>query len=264
MDKKELEKGMEKALEDSGKDGKESKDAGGESAPEGMEEAAAAWAPSMDWLMGSLGPFFNNNRGLGELLLDKLNESGIDTEGVALAGLVDVLQQFSREYKALGEAVGDNLDRINSLSSQSENLADAVKDLLREMGTPQENAADFPADAQLGGAESGGGDMNASQEPQPSMDAGGAPDMGGGMPPDMGGGMPPDMGAGAGAGAGAGTVSDEELKEVKRGVLSDARLKRTARSMVGEWRRNRAKEKSSTRLGSNIIGACREVGDAGH
>lgn len=250
-----------------------------------MPPEAPAWEPSMDWLMNSVGPFFNNNKGLGELLLDKLKETGINTEGVALAGLVNVLQQFSQEYKALGEAVGDNLDKINSLSSQSEDLASAIQDVLKEMNVPKDEGANIPAGNEVGdiamaGLEGAGGemppDLGAAGGEMPPMDAG-MPPAGGDMPPDMGaapmpdaggaGDMPPDMG-GAPAGGDMppdpnmvsdarvkNVVSDETVKNVvktapkKKGILSDSRLKRVAKHYVSQ-------QKNSTRLNNSFIDAC--------
>ena len=269
MDKKELEKGMNDAKKEEGG----LKAEGGEDSPE--------WAPSIDWVMDSVGPFFNNNRGLGELLLDKLNENGVNTEGVALAGMVNVLQQFNKEYKELGKALGSNLDRIEALESRSEDLADAVRKLLKEMNVSEDEGAALSLEGEDGGGlpppEAGdmaappegdiGGGMPPDMGAPPAGDMGGmSPDMGaspagdmGGMPPDMGappaggmGGMPPDMGAAPPPDMGAGVVSDENAKNVERHVLSDERLKRVAGKVVGAY----MKRKNSSKLDSSIISAC--------
>lgn len=266
MEKEELDKGMKDAKEKKGetKDGKDSGD--------GAD--ASQWSPNIDWVMQSMGPFFNNNRGIGELLLDKINEAGINTEGVALAGMVNVLQQFSREYKMLGEALGNNIERVNELSDQSEDLAQAVKDLIRDMGVSEEEGAKIPADdgggvlpgmgagapPDMGGVppDMGAGaplDMGVGAPPDmggvpPDMGAGVPPDMGTGAPPDMGG-VPPDMGAGAPPDMG-GVPSDEGIKDVKRGVLSDARLKRAARRMVASWKQSSGRRK----FPAGMIDAC--------
>ena len=243
--------------------GDEPPSAGGTVAAAGGEEGD--WEPSMEWLMGSLGPFFNNNQGIGELLLDKLKDSGVNTEGVALAGLVNVLQQFSKEYKALSEAVGDNLDRINELSAENQDLSAKLQEIVREMGMTEEDGGQPPdIGADIGGDL--GGDMGAP----PGGDMGAPPggDMGGGMPPDMGappggdmgGGMPPDMGAPPGGDMGGGMppdmgappggdiMSDERMKQK---VISDRRMKR----LVQEAGR---RAKRGTRISRGIIGACVE------
>ena len=250
MDKKELEKGME-GVKEKKEDSKKGESKGKEDSKKGEskgKEDSPAWSPSIDWVMGNVGPFFNNNRGIGELLLDKISEAGINTEGTALAGMVNVLQQFSKEYKMLGEALGDNIERINELSDQSEDLAQAVKDLIKDMGISEEDGASLPVEGDTGAppADMGGGmpppDMGA-----PPADMGMAPDMGGGMPP-------PDMGA-APPPANPGLVSDEGMKSVKRGVLSDEQLKNVAGRLVGAYGK-RMRERQGSRLSPNIIGAC--------
>ena len=268
MDDKELKEGMK----DAEKGAEKEAEAGGKE-----------WSPDIDWVLKSVGPFFSNNAGLGELLLDKLNENGVNTQSAALAAMVDVLQQFNKEYKELGEVLGQNIDRIDELSSQSEDLAKAVEDLIKEMGGDTDKVPDI-------GLDGGGGEMpppDAGMPPDagapldmggaapPDMGAAPPPDMGGGMPPDMGalpdmgGGMPPDMGAapppdmgggmppdmGAAPAAGAGLVSDEGMKDVKKYVLSDEQLKDIAGRLSSAYRKRRDASRS-TRLGSNIIGAC--------
>ena len=226
MDKKELDEGMKDAkkggdneIEDSAADSVGAADGG---------DVPQEWAPDIDWVMKSVGPFFNNNAGLGELLLDKLNENGVNTEGAALAGMVNVLQQFNREYKELGKALGNNIDRIDALESQSEDLASAVEKLLKEM------------------------DVSTEDGPQMSIDDGTSA----GVPPDMGAGVPPDMGT-----APPGVVSDERLKESVGmshddiiGIVSDARMKRNAGKVVSRWLESNPQE---TQLSPGIIGACK-------
>ena len=266
MDDKELEKGMKDAKKDSGGDEKPKEGGGSEE-----------WAPDIDWVLKSVGPFFNNNRGLGELLLDKLNENGVNTQAAALASMVNVLQQFSKEYKELGEALGQNIDRIGELSSQSEDLAKAVEDLIKEMGGDTDSGDNIslgdgggavaPPDMGAAPPDMGGGmppDMGGGMPPDmgggmpPDMGAA-PPDMGGGMPPDIGGGMPPDMGGGMppdmGAAPPAGMVSDENMKDVKKYVLSDEQLKDIAGRLSGAYHRRKDASRN-TRLSSNIIGAC--------
>ena len=257
-------------------------------APEGE---AASWSPSIDWLMGSVGPFFNNNQGIGELLLGKLMESGVNTEGVALAGLVNCLQQFSQEYKALGEAIGSNLDRINELSDQNENLAQSIQDVIKEMGVSKDEGGAAPAEEGAmadmpmpeapdagGGAppmDMGAGGAGAMEAAPPADmgagDAGAAPDMGAGGAGGAGDAPMPDAGAG-GAGAvppmdAAATVSDAGMKEPARRklsldeyrqVISDARMKRLERYEA----KHPAKEKKSGGLSisSSIIDACKDGG----
>ena len=278
MDKKELDEGMKDAKKKSDeKEGKATENGGGEGASE--------WAPSIDWVMNSVGPFFNNNRGLGELLLDEINKNGINTEGIALASMVGVLQQFNKEYKELGQAIGNNLDRIDALSAQSEDLANAVKQLITEMGVSEEDGASLPLDEpdmsvpppdmsvpppDMGG-EMPPPDMGGEMPPDgmgapvdmgapPATDMGAAmpPDMGGAPMADMGGAMPTDMGAPVDMNAMpppdmAGNIpSDENIKEVKRGVLSDEQLKRVAKGMSAAMRRKR----TTSKLSPNIISAC--------
>lgn len=271
MDGKELEEGMKDAKKDAGKE-----------SGAGKEE----WSPDIDWVLKSVGPFFNNNAGLGELLLDKLSESGVNTQAAALAAMVDVLQQFNREYKELGEALGQNIDRIDELSSQSEDLAKAVEDLLKEMGGDTDNGPGISLDdgggamppPEDGAAPDAGAPPDMGTAPPdmgvpPDMGAGAAPpdmgaappDMGGGMPldtgamppgmgaapPDMGGGMPPDMGGPVNPNI----VSDDGMKDVKKYVLSDEQLKNIAGRLAGAYRK-RIDAGRNTKLSPNIIGAC--------
>lgn len=266
MDKKELEGGMKDAKKESEEKRKDAEVGDGE-----------GWAPSLDWILGSVGPFFNNNRGLGELLLDKLNEHGVNTEGAALAGLVDVLQQFNREYKEIGEALGQNLDRIEELSSQSEDLAQAVSDLVKGMGAGSDDGASMALDS-IGGdmppPEGATGAMppGGMEGGAPPMDMGGASmDMGGAPPIDMGagaappvdmGGAPMDMAPGAppvdmGAAPGMGTLSDESVKDVKKYVISDERMKDVAGRVAAAWaKRKAASRPKAARISAGIIDAC--------
>ena len=266
MDKKELEEGLKDAEENAEKDSGKSEGA----APE-------EWLPNLEWLMKSVGPFFNNNAGLGELLIDKLNESGVNTEGAALSAVVDVLQQFNREYKSLGEAIGSNLDKIDELSSQSEDLASALEGLLKDMGVETgegsgvslDGAEAMPPDMGAAPPADMGGGMPADMGAAPPADMGGGmpADMGAAPPADMGGGMPADMGAAPPAGVGGGmppdmgamppgTVSDENLKDTKKYVLSDEQMKNVAHKLVGAYyRRKNAGRRTS--LSPDIIGACK-------
>ena len=247
---------------------------GGESPMAAPGGAEGGWAPSMDWLMGSLGPFFNNNQGIGELLLDKLKESGVNTEGVALAGLVNVLQQFSKELKSLNDSVGDNLQRINELSSENENLSQQLQEIVGSMGLTKDDGGMPPMD-DLGGADAGAppaGDMGAAPPHDmgggmdmgapPAGDMGAAPpsDMGGGMdmgaPPagDMGAAPPPDMGGGMDAGVPGmppgGVMSDERMKQK---VVSDRRMKRLFDEADRRVKRGASK---SVKPSSGIVSAC--------
>ena len=270
MDKKELDEGMKDAK-------KKSDEKEGKAAENGGGEGASEWSPSIDWVMNSVGPFFNNNRGLGELLLDEINKNGINTEGIALASMVGVLQQFNKEYKELGQAIGNNLDRIDALSAQSEDLANAVKQLITEMGVSEEDGASLPLDEpdmsvpppDMGGEmpppDGMGGEMPppdgmGGEMPPPDGMGGELPptDMGAAMPPDMGGAPMADMGAPVDMNAmpppdmGGGVPSDENIKEVKRGVLSDEQLKRVAKGMSAAMRRKR----TTSKLNPNMIRAC--------
>ena len=218
-------------------------------APGGAE---GGWEPNMDWLMGSLGPFFNNNQGIGELLLDKLKESGVNTEGVALAGLVNVLQQFSKELKSLNDSVGDNLQRINELSSENENLSQQLQEIVGSMGLTKDDGGAPPMD-DLGGVDAGAppaGDMGAAPPPDMGggMDMGAPPagDMGAAPPPDMGGGM--DMGV-PGMPPG-GVMSDERMKQK---VVSDRRMKRLFNEAERRVKKGAAK---SVKPSSGIVSAC--------
>ena len=222
MDDKELKEGMKAAEKDTGKE---------------SGAGSNVWSPNIDWVLKSIGPFFNNNRGIGELLLDQLNENGVNTQSAALSAMVNVLQQFNKEYRELGEALGRNIDRIDELSSQSEDLAKAVEDLIKEMGGDTDKMPDIDLDE--GSAEAPPPDMGGAMSP----DMGAAPDMGGAMSPDMGAAPP------------AGMVSDENMKDVKRYVLSDEQLKDIAGRLSSAYR-SRRDARRNTRLRPNIISAC--------
>ena len=238
MDDKELKEGMKAAEKDAGKEG---------------GAGSNVWSPNIDWVLKSIGPFFNNNRGIGELLLDQLNENGVNTQSAALSAMVNVLQQFNKEYKELGEALGRNIDRIDELSSQSEDLAKAVEDLIKEMGGDTDKMPDIDLDE--GSAEAPPPDMGGAMSP----DMGAPPDMGGEMSPDMGatldmgGAMSPDMGAPPAGGAGV--PSDESVKNVKKYVISDEQLKNIASRLSSAYR-SRRDARHNTRLRPNIISAC--------
>ena len=284
MDKKELDNGMKDASK--GKKGasahddeavseaKKKADDVPSAKSEGEEES---FEPDLDWVMGAVGPFFNNNRGLGELLFDKLKESGVNTEAAALQSLVKVLKKLNQEYNDLSEALGNNLKKIDTLETQSKDLAQAVKDAIKELGgsSVEEGDVDIGGDMGMPPPDDIGAGGDMGMPPPDDIGAGGdmgmpPPDTGMdmGMPPpdagmDMG--MPPpdtgmgmDMGMPPPAGAG-GTISDAREKlllgrsrqEVK-GIISDARMKKTARRIVNRARKSR----NSTRLNPSIIDSC--------
>ena len=271
MDKKELDNGMKDASK--GKKGasarddeavSEAKKKADDVPSEKSEGEEESFEPDLDWVMGAVGPFFNNNRGLGELLFDKLKESGVNTEAAALQSLVKVLKKLNQEYNDLSEALGNNLKKIDTLETQSKDLAQAVKDAIKELGGSSVEEGDVGIGGDMGmpppddmGA---GGDMGMPP-PDAGMDMG-MPPPDTGMDTGMDMGMPPpDAGMDMGmppAGAG-GTISDAREKlllgrsrqEVK-GIISDARMKKTARRIVNRARKSR----NSTRLNPSIIDSC--------
>ena len=268
MDKEELEKGEKNQGKDEGEKALEEAVEGGDAGESPEEEP---FDLNLDWVMKKAGPVFGDSEWIGELLLDKLNGEGVNTQATALAGMVNVLQQFSQQLKALNEAVGSNLDKINQLSTDNEDLATALESLLREIGMTKEDGGTPPPMDDAGASPDMGGEMPPDMGAAPGMDAGMPPDMGGGMPPDMGGGAPPDMGGGMPPDMGGGAPPDmgapppdmgggmpPDMGAPPPGVMSDARMKKLASEAMRRTRKSMTKsEAGGTRISSGIIDACK-------
>jgi hypothetical protein len=133
------------------------------------EDSAQPWL-NMDNLMQSYGSWFDNDNGLGEMLLNQLRAHGVDTQAATesmlrelLSGLVDDLNMLQMKLTGFTSAVAQQLQ-------QTQAVADSVQAALDGSGAT-------PMAQQIAPPES----------TMPLMND---------LPPDMGqpmGGMPPEM-----------------------------------------------------------------------
>ena len=151
--------------------------------------AEASWL-SMDNLMGSYGSWFDNDQGLGELLLGQLRARGVDTQSAVEAMLRQLLQDIVDDLGTLQQKLTGFISSIHKQMQDTQSVADSVQAALDMKGTKP----------------------SATEVPPPPMPT---PDAGMAMPPE-GASMPPE------------TPSDRRIKNVKRlqNTLSDMRMKR--------------------------------------
>ena len=185
----------------------------------GIPPEAAPWL-SMDNLMGSYGNWFDNDQGLGELLLGQLRARGVDTQSAVEAMLRQLLQDIVDDLGTLQQKLTGFISSIHKQMQDTQAVADSVQAAL-DMKEPKPSATEIPA------------------PPMPTPDAGmGMPPEGAPMPPE-GAPMPPD------------TPSDKRIKNVKplHDTLSDIRMKTIKRLAA-------AKQPKSQQLSKNILSAC--------
>ena len=154
----------------------------------GIPPEVTPWL-SMDNLMGSYGNWFDNDQGLGELLLGQLRARGVDTQSAVEAMLRQLLQDIVDDLGTLQQKLTGFITSIHKQMQDTQAVADSVQAAL-DMKEPKPSATEIPV------------------PPMPT------PDVGMGMPPE-GAPMPPD------------TPSDKRIKNVKplHDTLSDIRMK---------------------------------------
>ena len=181
-----------------------------------MPPAEAPWL-SMDNLMSSYGSWFDNDQGLGELLLGQLRARGVDTQSAVEAMLRQLLQDIVDDLGTLQQKLTGFISSIHKQMQDTQAVADSVQAAL-DMKDAKPSATEVPP------------------PPMPTPDAGMT------MPPE-GAPMPPE-----GAPMPQGTPSDRRIKNVRRlqDTLSDMRMKRIKNTSASV----------ASKLSKNILSAC--------
>lgn len=141
---------------------------------------AAPWELNYDNLMGSYGSWFNNNQGLGEMLLQQLRMRGVDTQAATEAMLRELLQGLVNDMNALQQSLTGFTAMLAQQAQKTQAVADSVSTALAgqnpdamatQVMPPQGDEMpvmnDIPPD--LGGGET------PPPEPEPSPNGGEQP-----------------------------------------------------------------------------------------
>ena len=223
-----------------------------------MPPAEAPWL-SMDNLMSSYGSWFDNDQGLGELLLGQLRARGVDTQSAVEAMLRQLLQDIVDDLGTLQQKLTGFISSIHKQMQDTQAVADSVQAAL-DMKDAKPSATEVPPppmptpDAGMTMPPEGapmppeGAPMPPEGAPMPPegapMPPEGAPmpPEGAPMPPE-GAPMPPE-----GAPMPQGTPSDRRIKNVRRlqDTLSDMRMKRIKNTSASV----------ASKLSKNILSAC--------
>ena len=179
---------------------------------------------NMGNLMQSYGGWFDNDQGLGELLLGQLRARGVDTQAATEAMLRELLQGLVDDLNRLQQQLTGFTSAIAQQEQKTQAIADAVQATIdAQHASPTATEITPPT----------GADMPVMNDLPPEQAGGEMP------PPEQAGGeMPPPEQAG-------GTTSDRRLKY----VLSDASMKQIVQSAT--------QKKNGLKLNNNIISACK-------
>ena len=183
--------------------------------PDAAPAAEAPWL-NMDNLMQGYGNWFDNDKGLGEMLLSQLRSHGVDTQAATEAMLRELLQGLVDDLNMLQQKLTGFTTAIAQQMQQTQAVADSVQSAI---DSQQPNPTALQMQPPMGAV-------------MPQMND---------VPPDIGadfGGQPPAEQPPAEM-----TVSDIRTKY----VLSDAGLKQIKRRFTN---------KNNVGINHNIIAAC--------
>ena len=183
--------------------------------PDAAPAAEAPWL-NMDNLMQGYGNWFDNDKGLGEMLLSQLRSHGVDTQAATEAMLRELLQGLVDDLNMLQQKLTGFTTAIAQQMQQTQAVADSVQSAI---DSQQPNPTALQMQSPMGAV-------------MPQMND---------VPPDIGadfGGQPPAEQPPAEM-----TVSDIRTKY----VLSDAGLKQIKRRFTN---------KNNAGINHNIIAAC--------
>ena len=93
---------------------------------------AAPWELNYDNLMGSYGSWFNNNQGLGEMLLQQLRMRGVDTQAATEAMLREILQGLVDDINALQQSLTGFTSMLAQQVQKTQAVADSVSNALNQ------------------------------------------------------------------------------------------------------------------------------------
>ena len=218
--------------------------------PDAAPAAEAPWL-NMDNLMQGYGNWFDNDKGLGEMLLSQLRSHGVDTQAATeamlrelLQGLVDDLNMLQQKLTGFTTAIAQQMQQTQAVADSVQSAIDSQQpnptalQMQPPMGAVMPQMNDVPPDI---GADFGA-QPPAEQPPaeQPPAEQPPAPDA---------------------------TLSDKNMKY----VLSDAGLKQIKRRFMNKNNtgvkyvlsdaglkqiKRRFTNKNNTGINHNIIAAC--------
>ena len=193
--------------------------------PDAAPVAEAPWL-NMDNLMQGYGNWFDNDKGLGEMLLSQLRSHGVDTQAATeamlrelLQGLVDDLNMLQQKLTGFTTAIAQQMQQTQAVADSVQSAIDSQQpnptalQMQPPMGAVMPQMNDVPPDI---GADFGG-QPPAEQPPaeQPPAEQPPAPDT---------------------------TLSDKNMKY----VISDATMKQIKQAVC-----EKKKNKSSSNCNSN-------------
>ena len=169
---------------------------------------------TMENLMGDYGSWFNNNEGLGELLLGQLRAHNVDTKAATEAMLRQLIQGLVDDLNNLQQQLMGFTQMVNQQVQEAQNVTQSIESALA-----QDGASIPPVEAPMGdgmlppeGMEMAPPNMPNEMPPEEPAPEGGE------MPPEEpapeGGEMPPDMGV----------PSDVNVKNIKKPVATGLKL----------------------------------------
>ena len=157
---------------------------------------------TMENLMGDYGSWFNNNEGLGELLLGQLRAHNVDTKAATEAMLRQLIQGLVDDLNNLQQQLMGFTQMVNQQVQEAQNVTQSIESALA-----QDGASIPPVEAPMGDG----------MLPPEGMEMA-PPNMPNEMPPEEpapeGGEMPPDMGV----------PSDVNVKNIKKPVATGLKL----------------------------------------
>ena len=249
--------------------------------PDAAPAAEAPWL-NMDNLMQGYGNWFDNDKGLGEMLLSQLRSHGVDTQAATeamlrelLQGLVDDLNMLQQKLTGFTTAIAQQMQQTQAVADSVQSAIDSQQpnptalQMQPPMGAVMPQMSDVPPDI----GTDFGGQPPAEQPPAIGADFGGQPPAG--QPPA---GQPPAEQPPAEQPPAPDTtlsdrnmkyvISDATMKQIKQAVcekknnnaacnsnikytISDATMKQIKQAVSEKKNNNRSK------LNSNILTACK-------
>jgi hypothetical protein len=98
-----------------------------------QDEPEAPWL-SKENLMASYGNWFDNDAGLGELLLGQLRSKGVDTQAATEAMLRELLQGLVDDMNVLQQRLSGFTQSLNEQMQQTQAVADSVQSAISMSG----------------------------------------------------------------------------------------------------------------------------------
>ena len=133
--------------------------------PDAAPVAEAPWL-SMDNLMQGYGNWFDNDKGLGEMLLGQLRARGVDTQAATEAMLRELLQGLVNDLNMLQQKLTGFTTAITQQMQQTQAVADSVQAAIdAQQSNPAALQMQPPTGAEMPQMNDIPPDMGAEQPP---------------------------------------------------------------------------------------------------